>query len=207
MKAARLLLFLLASLPIACGSAQDGEQAREKLQSRPMAVDAAAGGQVATRGEAAKAFGEAGRVLGEVLRLPRPELGELLSGDASQPLRRSETILAIHRLFEHVRPRFCFTPRMVAYEPSRITLPSGDPARGALEELIRWQVVAKLGPLAAGDKTTVTVDELGDALGFALARLADLTHMPSTRWSPYLMDDEGVAQDIVSRSKNGSSSE
>lgn len=207
MKAARLFLFLFASLPIACGSAQDGEQARQKLHSRPQPVDAQAGGQVVTRGEAAKAFAEAGRALGEVLKLPSPQFGVLFAGDAGRPLRKSETILAIHRLYEHARPKFCYTPRMVSYEPSRITLPASDPARGALEELIRWQVIAKLGPLAAGDRSTLTVDELGDALGFALARLADLTHMPSTRWSPYLMDDEGVAQDIVSRSKNGSSSE
>ncbi|HCD99740.1 MAG TPA: hypothetical protein DER07_01710 [Armatimonadetes bacterium] len=206
MKAARLLLLLFASLPMACGSMQE-EAAKDRLQSQVRSVDAAAGSQTVTRGEAAKALSEAERVLSEVLRIPRPGNHPLQSGDAGQPLRRTEAILALKRLFDMASPRFCFTPRFVAYEASRLTVPPGDPSRAALEELIRWQCVAKLGPVAAGERTTLTVDEFGDALGFCLARLADLTHMPSTRWSPYLMDDEDVAESIVSKSKKGSKEE
>ncbi|MFN3683452.1 MAG: hypothetical protein ACK41F_05895 [Fimbriimonadaceae bacterium] len=206
MKAARLLLLLFASLPVACGSMQE-EDAKSRLQSQARAVDAAAGSQTITRGEAAKAVLEAERVLGEVLRIPRPGSHPLQSGDAGQPLRRTEAILALKRLFDLASPRFCYTPRFVSFEADRLTVPAGDPARSVLEELIRWQCVAKLGPLAAGERTTLTVDEFGDALGFCLARLADLTHMPSPRWSPYLMDDEGVVESIVSKSKNGSKEE
>ncbi|MEJ5170916.1 MAG: hypothetical protein WHU10_08010 [Fimbriimonadales bacterium] len=206
MKAARLLLLLFASLPVACGSMQE-EAAKERLQSQVRSVDAVAGSQTITRGEAAKAVLEAERVLSEVLKIQRPGSHPLQSGDANQPLRRTEAIAALRRLFDLASPRFCFTPRFASFEASRITIPAGDPSRPALEELIRWQCVAKLGPLAAGERTTLTVDEFGDALGFCLARLADLTHMPSTRWSPYLMDDEEVADAIVSRSKNGSKEE
>lgn len=206
MKAARLLILLFASVPIACGSMQEEAQ-RDRLQSQVRSVDAAAGSQTMTRGEAAKALLEAERVLSEVLRVPRPGSHPLQSGEAGQPLRRTETVLAMKRLFDMASPRFCFTPRFVGYEPDRLTLPAGDPSRPILEELIRWQCVAKLGPVAAGERTTLTVDEFGDALGFCMARLADLTHMPSTRWSPYLMDDEDVAESIVSRSRNGSKEE
>jgi hypothetical protein len=30
------------------------------------------------------------------------------------------------------------------------------------------------------------VREFGDALGFLLLRLAELTHTPSSKWSPYM---------------------
>lgn len=102
---------------------------------------------------------------------------------------REDVLRVFNSLFEKVRPSFKFTPRFVKYDPAVLTIDKKKPERAILEKLIRWQFVAKVGPIAAGKKNTLTLEEFGDALGFFTLRIADLTHIPSARWSPYLQSD------------------
>lgn len=108
---------------------------------------------------------------------------------SAAPATREDVIRIFDRLFEKFKPAFKFTPRFVKYDPAVLTIPKNKPERAMLEKLIRWQFVAKVGPIAAGNKNTLTLEEFGDALGFFTLRVADLTHLPSARWSPYLQTD------------------
>jgi len=108
---------------------------------------------------------------------------------STNPATREDVIRTFDRLFAKVKPSFKFTPRFVKYDPAVLTIDKNKPERAMLEKLIRWQFVAKVGPIAAGKKNTLTLEEFGDALGFFTLRIADLTHVPSARWSPYLQSD------------------
>jgi hypothetical protein len=107
-------------------------------------------------------------------------------GNKAALATREQVILEFGRLFEIARPHFMFTPRKVKYDPSILTIKKGTRARAELEVMIPLQFVAKVGPLAAGLKPTLTLKQFGDAVGFFYARIADLTHTPSSKWSPYM---------------------
>lgn len=51
------------------------------------------------------------------------------------------------------------------------------------------RLVSPTGPIAIGRKA-LTTGEFGDAVGYFLVRLADLTHTPSHRFSPDTMPDD-----------------
>jgi hypothetical protein len=65
------------------------------------------------------------------------------------------------------------------------------PQRDNLEMLVRMGAVAKIGPLATGPGNVLTVPEFGDAIGFFLARMAQMTHLPSSKWTPALRKEDG----------------
>ena len=50
------------------------------------------------------------------------------------------------------------------------------------------RLISPTGPIAIG-RATLTTGEFGDAVGYFLVRLADLTHTPSHRFSPDMMPD------------------
>lgn len=105
----------------------------------------------------------------------------------SGPATREEILLQMDRLFEMCRPHFKFTPPKVRNEPERLTIKSGA-ARKALDRLIVFGAVARVGPLATSTKPGLQLAEFGDALGFFTARMAELTHTPHSRWTPGMMD-------------------
>jgi len=108
---------------------------------------------------------------------------------STSPASRDDVIRLFDRLYEKVKPSFKFTPRFVKYDPAVLTVSKNKAERATLEKLIKWQFIAKVGPIAAGKKETLTLDQFGDALAFFTLRVADLTHTPSARWSPYLQTD------------------
>lgn len=62
-------------------------------------------------------------------------------------------------------------------------LPAGLGPKPGVKEL---RLVSPTGAIGVGKKT-LTTREFGDAVGYFLVRLADLTHVPSHRFSPNLM--------------------
>jgi len=106
----------------------------------------------------------------------------------NRPATRSEVIGEFWRLYQLAKPNFKFTPRPVALQASSLTVPPADEMRKPLETLIKHGFVGKVSPLAAGTGPNMTLEDYGDALGFFLARIGDLTHTPSARWSPYMFN-------------------
>jgi hypothetical protein len=124
---------------------------------------------------------------------------------SNQVATREHIVREFDRLFELARPHFKFTPNQVRFDATMLNI--GAAERPALEKLIGWGAVAKVGPLATSPTPGLTPREYGDALGFMLLRIADLTHTPSSRWSPYLMGTEpGFMQGKDKSNKDDSSS-
>ena len=107
-------------------------------------------------------------------------------GSATVEATREQVVLEFDRLYELAKPHFKFTPHKIKFDATMLTIKKGTPARTKLDKLIAWQCVAKVGPLAASLTPTLTLEEFGDAIGFFAARMADLTHTPSGKWSPYM---------------------
>lgn len=103
---------------------------------------------------------------------------------SANPAQRGEILTRMVRLVDELRGEFKFTPKRVAFNANSFTVKS--PARAQVERLVSWGFVAKTSPLVTGTKETLTTAEFGDAIGLYISRLADLTHTPSSKWSPYM---------------------
>jgi hypothetical protein len=117
-----------------------------------------------------------------------------VDSDIKKPATREQVISEFHRLFSLAKDSFKFTPKKLKFDEKSITIKPKAPERAKIETLIAWQFVAKVGPLATSPKPGLNLYQYGDALGFFITRLADLTHTPSSKWSPYLQGDATSAQ-------------
>jgi hypothetical protein len=135
-----------------------------------------------TQAEARAVFNRLAKVVSPVIKV---NLGASPVPSAATPVTRATVVAEFTRLMEASRPAFKYTPRKVRFDRERLTL-SDAVQRPRLEKLIEFGAVAKVGPLAAGDKPTLTISEFGDAVGFFLSRLAEVTYMPSSKWTPAL---------------------
>ncbi len=105
-----------------------------------------------------------------------------------RPAKRQEIIAEFGRLFEMARPHFKFTPRAVLFDTKVLSVPPTDPTRKPLENLIKFGCVGRIGPIATAPGPNVSLEEFGDAVGFFMLRISDLTHTPSAKWSPYMFE-------------------
>jgi hypothetical protein len=108
----------------------------------------------------------------------------------NQPVTRDEVILEMSKIFQASRKSVKFVPTPARFDPAVLRAGSAS-SKTALNTLVSWGFVAPVGALAVGPKSNLSVAQFGDAVGFFLARMSDVTHMPSTRWSPYLMPNDG----------------
>jgi len=117
--------------------------------------------------------------------LPGAKLGKPIDlKPGSTQANRSHIIRTYHRQFLAAKPLFKLKPRPVVFDKS--VLNTTDPAtKAALEELITWGFVSRIGNIATGTGA-VTLEEFGDTLGFFLSRMSELTHQPSVKWTPFL---------------------
>lgn len=110
--------------------------------------------------------------------------------EAAGVLTRTELVAEFDRVFEAAKPYFKYTPRPVKYDAGVFSIKDGD-ARKKLDKLVTWGCVARIGPLATAPKDEMALAEFGDAVGFLLVRLAELTHTPSSKWTPAMMHGDG----------------
>lgn len=147
------------------------------------AIFAQAPGPV-TRAEAAATFKDVETALkifsGGKIKTFAPKWG------APGPASRAEIILALDKAFEQLRPQFKFTPRMVKYDATLLR-PVDPAASKPLAKLVSWGCISRLGPLATNPTPMIGPAEFGEALGFMLVRLSELTHTPSSKWTPAMM--------------------
>lgn len=120
----------------------------------------------------------------EVLSLPAPA-NPPPRGSAG-PASRAELIDGFHRLFRLVQPAIVFSPRPEEIDPTLIAPGLAVTQRSRLVELMRWGLLPSSSPLSARGEAGLTLEEFGDLVGFFVARIAELTHTPSTRWTPSL---------------------
>lgn len=136
-----------------------------------------------TQTEASAIFAHAERVILNVVQVPRkPAAYPAGAGTAT----REEILKHFLALYEVVKPKFKFTPpaRKAAANVISVKEPQ---VRRIAEKLETLGFVDPYGPLVASKSEGLSPREFGDALGYFIARIAELTHMPSTKFSPYLM--------------------
>lgn len=97
---------------------------------------------------------------------------------------RTYIILELDRLFENAKPSFKFTPMKVRFDARALVAGAKDGSMQALRKLVAWGCVAKVGPLATGPGPTIGLRDFGDAIGFFVARISDLSHSPDPKYSP-----------------------
>ncbi|MFN3730160.1 MAG: hypothetical protein ACK4XJ_10645 [Fimbriimonadaceae bacterium] len=137
-----------------------------------------------TQAEAAKIFGQMELALLRVVGVTPQPRKFVLNGDA--PITRAMVAQEFHRYFLAAKPKFKITPRPVHFDPNHLRTRNKEGAV-EVETLVKWGFIGPVTPVAIGPEDTVDLRIFGDAVGFFLSRLAELTHMPSTKFSPYMM--------------------
>lgn len=104
------------------------------------------------------------------------------------PVTKNEVLSAFKAIVEQTRPLFKRSASKVAYNPSRVRKDMDLQRYG---RLIQDGFVMPVGPIATGKDGGLSTFEFGDAVGVLLLRIADLSHMPSRKFSPGLMAPGG----------------
>jgi hypothetical protein len=176
---------ILALLAVLSVSALAWQEKTGLSHKKPRTPTRAPSGAV-TQAEAVAVLSRAEKIMRSVLGIRGGPATTLKAGSA--PVTNAQIVKEFDRLYSLAKPTFKFTPPKVKYDPK--VLAANDAAtKAALEKLVGWGFVARLGPLATSKKDGLSIPQFGDAIGFFLTRLSDLSHTPSTRWSPYLMSD------------------
>ncbi len=105
---------------------------------------------------------------------------------ADRPVTRTETVAEMARIYRASEPTFRFTPAPTPYDASKFRIDAMQ--KTSLGRLVKQGCVAPLGPLATGPGLGLTPKEFGDAVGFFMARLSQVSHMPSPKWTPMLQE-------------------
>jgi len=140
-----------------------------------------------TASEARATFAKAETVMRTTFKLPAANGSSAIPAGAS-PVRREQVVAEMARLVGVIQPKFKLTPRAVRYDPKVLKMAA--PQFANLNRLISMGAVARIGPVAVGPTNSLTIAEFGDAVGFFMARMAELTHQPSGKWTPWLRDEE-----------------
>jgi hypothetical protein len=135
-----------------------------------------------TQEEAATVFTKAEQVLKTVLR----------HKDTPKPFPSSKAIASREQILKHflaiytaVQPKFKITISRMKTAPSVINVKSPEIKSIAIK-LESLGLIDRFGPLVTGKAEGLQPNEFGDALGYFIARVAELTHTPTTKFSPYL---------------------
>lgn len=135
-----------------------------------------------TQSEAAAVFVKAERVMKTVLQYKAPV--PAFPGGASTATRE-QILNHFQAIFEVVKVKFKFTPPKLPAAPSVISF-KAQRSRDLAQRMEVLGFIDRYGPLATSKTEGLSTQEFGDALGYFMARVAELTHTPSSKFSPYL---------------------
>jgi hypothetical protein len=141
-----------------------------------------------TRGEARAVFTEVRQILNRVLNTSIPASPRIPSGSA--PVTREQIVSEMTQDWGLVAGKAKFAPNPTPIEASVLKIAPAE--RAHLIGLIKLGLVGKVSPLATGPTDTMDAKDLGDAVGFYLSRIAQVTHMPDPKWSPIISNPNGA---------------
>jgi hypothetical protein len=159
--------------------------AQDLTTIKPKVVPPDLGKQIVTEAEAHKVFARMETVLKARLAITF-KTSSMPIGSGTKPVTRDQVIAEFSRMWEAARPKFKLTPKPKKIDSKPLRSGSSSAAK-QLEGLVKAGAVANYSRLAVGPSMQLTTHELGDAIGFFMARLAQVTHMPSSKYSPPLM--------------------
>lgn len=99
---------------------------------------------------------------------------------------REQVLKQFAALYDYTQAKFKFTATKRPSVPGVISFKDPQTKQLAIR-LETLGFVDRYGPLVTAKSDGMSTQEFGDALGYFLARLAELSHLPSSRFSPYLM--------------------
>lgn len=168
-------------LLLVSGAAQAQTQEQPKaLKIQPSQVSNAP----VTRLEASHIIFKMEKAFASALHLPEPKASSAKPG----AITRGEIVLAFDQAFSRVKGKFTYKPQPQYFEADRLTLHGA--ALTSAERMIELGLLARVGPLVTSKKETISIEDFGDAVGYFMARVAELSHQPTTRFSPYLESPE-----------------
>ena len=103
---------------------------------------------------------------------------------SEKPVTRMQVLDELDRLEREFQPNYALKPRVQYCNPAVIKFP-GTERRKAIR-LIKLGFLEPVAPMVVGPADTLTVGQFSEALGFFIERWCDMTHLPTTKWSPYL---------------------
>ncbi len=137
--------------------------------------------------EAKGTFVRVDKMLRRALKLDSTD-SSVRIGEGVAAVHRPQIVAEMTRILVLVGPSMKFTPRPVVFD-ARVLRLSDAKQLANLKRLIKLGAVARVGPLATGPEETMTPHDFGDAVGFFVARIAQMTHMPSNKWTPWLRQE------------------
>ncbi len=105
-------------------------------------------------------------------------------------MTREQLLDQFAKIITVTEPKFVFTPPTIRTVPGYMTFKEAK-YRSLGDRLARMGFVDKVGPLLTAKVPGLTPQQFGDALGYFVSRLAEVTHLPSSKYSPYLMRPGG----------------
>ncbi|HVT13870.1 MAG TPA: hypothetical protein VHE55_16525 [Fimbriimonadaceae bacterium] len=135
-----------------------------------------------TQAEAATVFTKAEQVMKSVLRYKT----------AAPAFQRGTGVATREQILKHfsdlmaaMKGKFKFTPPPLPSAPAYVSFK--DPKTKELAvKMEALGFIDRYGPLATSKTEGLSPQEFGDALGYFMARIAELSHTPSSKFSPYL---------------------
>lgn len=103
---------------------------------------------------------------------------------------REQILRHFGALYEAVEPKIKFTPPKIKPAPGVMSIKDEQVKQIAIK-LQSLGLVDRFGPLVTSKTAGLEPGQFGDALGFFMARVAELTHTPKRKFSPYLMPSDG----------------
>ena len=155
-----------------------GQETPQPTKGTPSVID----NRPVTQNEAKEVFAETRQALSRALELTIPAGSQIPTG--TTPVTREMVVAELAQEYNLLRPKAKFTPMPVSYQSSVLKIRNAE--RSNLERLVRLGLVAKVGPLATGPTDTINPRDLGDAVGFFICRMAQITHLPDPKWSPMI---------------------
>ncbi|MBV6458198.1 MAG: hypothetical protein HONBIEJF_01323 [Fimbriimonadaceae bacterium] len=151
---------------------------------------AAAPAEPVTQAEMMTVIERVEKSIRKVLRIKSVAQRPATSTQDKAPASRSSLLLEFKRLYDLAKPSFRFMPPKLPVDARAKA--SSEAANRALAELVSNGFVSPVGPIAVGPEESMTLEDFADSVGFFLARVADLTHTPTRKYSPYLQGDEDL---------------
>ena len=103
---------------------------------------------------------------------------------------RGQIIMQMSRLVDLTKPKFSMTPVPIKPNLNHMHLTNAV-ARAKATKLAEMGFIPPSSPLMTNKGEGISPAEFGDALGYFLARVAELTHQPSSKFTPFLSDPAG----------------
>lgn len=157
--------------------AQDGGQEFKKPQPKSVKTSTAP----VTRSEANKVFGKLWTALSEGLSIKKAN--PVKFADLKGNITRNEVVVAIQSVVSATEASYKRSPRKAVFDRKRIR---SDFDQKKYLKLIDEGFISPYGPLTTGKVDQLTTKEFGESIGQVLVRIADLCHLPSRKFSPFL---------------------